>query len=121
PAGGTPLTEPTGAVYFYADGSCLGFGYVDEQGVAMLTVGSLAVGAHTITASYTGDGVFGGSDSAGMIQTVLANGTGISSPNSSLPTSYYGDDVTFTVQVTPVGGTPLTGPTGAVYFYADDS
>jgi Bacterial Ig-like domain (group 3) len=56
---------------FFRDGaSALGTGVVNASGVATFSTSSLAVGAHSITAYYAGDGNFSASTSAAITQTV---------------------------------------------------
>jgi hypothetical protein len=112
-----PVTgTPTGTVVFYADGVSLGSAPL-SGGVATLSTGSLYIGNHTITASYSGDAIFAAS-SGTLSQVVKANNT-TTSLSSSLNPSYRTQSVTFTATVAP-SGTPLTRPpTGSVTFYAD--
>src|SRR6202012_5512502 len=48
-------SNPTGTVTFYDGSTALGSAVTLSQGTASLQLSSLAVGAHTITASYSGD------------------------------------------------------------------
>ncbi|WP_456715276.1 putative Ig domain-containing protein [Bradyrhizobium sp. USDA 4353] len=63
--GGTP----TGTVTFNDNGSPIGTGAL-TGGVATLAISTLAVGSHTITASYGGSALFTASTSPGLAQTV---------------------------------------------------
>jgi LPXTG-site transpeptidase (sortase) family protein len=65
PGAGTP----TGAVEFFDGGISLGTGTL-VGGQAIFSTTSLAVGSHTITATYLGDVNFGGSTSPGLTQVV---------------------------------------------------
>jgi Bacterial Ig-like domain (group 3) len=56
-SGGTP----TGTVTFLDGGSPIGSGTLGSNGQTSFTIATLAVGNHTITASYPGDGTFAGS------------------------------------------------------------
>ena len=60
---------PTGTVSFYDGTTLLGTGSVNA-GTAMLSAGALAVGAHSITAFYTGDANFNQNTSAATTVTV---------------------------------------------------
>jgi Bacterial Ig-like domain (group 3)/Autotransporter beta-domain len=60
---------PTGTVLFKDGGVVIGSGTL-AGGVATFTTSSLALGTHTITATYTGSGNFGISTSAPLLQTV---------------------------------------------------
>ncbi|MGH9126076.1 MAG: beta strand repeat-containing protein, partial [Acidimicrobiales bacterium] len=69
PGAGTP--GGTGSVQFEDNGSPLGAAQTPVNGVAMLSVSTLAVGTHPITAVYAGDGNFNGSTSSpAVVQTV---------------------------------------------------
>jgi RHS repeat-associated protein len=111
PGAGTP----TGMVQFIVDGSNFGSPVSLSGGSATLATSSLAVGTHTITASYAGDTNFNASTSANLTQTVnqaaTTTTTLTSSPNPASP----GQTITFTVSVTP--NAPGSGaPTGMVTF-----
>jgi len=66
PGAGTP----TGTVTFKDGPSTLGTGTLNGSGQAMFTISTLAVGSHSITASYGGDANFNGSTSSKLTQTV---------------------------------------------------
>jgi hypothetical protein len=104
---------PTGTVAFTEGTAALGNRTLDATGRATLSISSLAVGKHTITATYSGSGNFvasRGSDSDyPQIIESFASATALtSSPNPSVS----GQPVTFTAKVTSAGGTP----TGTVDF-----
>ncbi len=65
-SGGTP----TGTVTFKDGATTLGSGTLDGSGQATFTTASLALGSHSITAVYGGDGSFTGSTSAVLVQSV---------------------------------------------------
>src|SRR5581483_11128396 len=115
---GTPVEGLTGPVYFYVDDGYVGYANVDTSGVATLTVSNVPAGSHAVIAAYQGDGVFEPSTSAASSLTVLTNDATVTL-TSSLNPAYVAQSVTFTVNVAPSGGTPFTGPTGTIYFYAD--
>lgn len=69
---------PTGTLTFYADGTSLGSATLDNNGVATLTVSTLAAGNRSITATYSGDATFGSSTSAALTQTVNPADTTVS-------------------------------------------
>jgi hypothetical protein len=66
PGSGTP----TGTVTFKDGGKVLGTATLDASGKASYSTSSLSVGAHSITAVYSGDGNFGGSTSSVLTQNV---------------------------------------------------
>jgi hypothetical protein len=101
-------SSATGTVTFYAGGKNLGNSSVDE-GTAMLTVSSLPVGPHTVTADYSGDANHSASDSSPITQIVRDPTATIltASPNPSK----LNQTVTLTATVTP------STATGTVTFY----
>jgi hypothetical protein len=109
PGTGTPV----GTVQFSVDGAPLGgpVNLVNGEAASAFTSG-LTLGAHTVTATYSGDGNFAGS-SAMLTQTV-ANGTTTTITSSANP-STSGQQVTFTATVTPVVAGAGT-PSGTVQF-----
>jgi autotransporter-associated beta strand protein len=115
PGAGTP----TGAVTFL-DGTTPLAPAVTLQNVggkfqAALTLSSLALGGHTITASYPGDTNFTGGTSNAVGQTVNASDTVTQLTSSQNPSS-FGQSVTFTATVSPkIPGGGL--PQGTVTFF----
>ncbi|HRK45122.1 MAG TPA: Ig-like domain-containing protein, partial [Nocardioides sp.] len=101
--------DPTGTVTFTDGATVLGSAPVDGSGEASLETSTLAVGAHTITATYSGDDNNGVS-SDDLVQTVDKLGTATTLA-SSLNPSTTADSVTLTATVT---GGPT--PTGSVTF-----
>lgn len=110
---GTGLT-PTGTVIFTIDGTNFGSVAIDASGDATFIIDSLAVGSHTVTATYSGDVNYAGETTSPVTQVVNAVATGTAVTSSQNPSS-LGDDVTFTAAVT--GGSP----TGTVTFSVDGS
>jgi hypothetical protein len=104
---------PGGSVTFYDGGANLGSAPV-QGGQASLTIASLAVGSHAITAVYGGDDGANGSTSPALTQEVQKANTATSlaaTPNPAAP----GQAVTFTAMVGVVA--PGDGsPTGIVTF-----
>ncbi|HBI25381.1 TPA: hypothetical protein DDX30_01165 [Candidatus Wolfebacteria bacterium] len=108
---------PSGTVTFFDGVVSLGDGTL-SGGVATLATSSLAVGAHSITATYNGDTNFNASTSAAVSQTVNKANITITLA-SSLNPSTYGDLVTFTATTTSGLGTPsgtVTFKNGGVAF-----
>src|SRR3989449_343869 len=104
---------PTGTVVFKDGATTLGVVTL-VNGSASLVTSALAAGAHSLTASYSGDLEFSASTSAVRIQTVNPGQTTTtltSTPNPSLA----GQTVTLSTTVTAVA--PAVGvPTGTVTF-----
>jgi hypothetical protein len=112
PGGGVP----SGTVTFNDGTTVLGTGSLDSTGRAVLTRSGLAVGSHSISASYGGDSNFNGSSSAVLSQTVNQDSTRTTLVSSADPAK-VGQAVTFTATVSagaPGTGTP-SGP-GSVTF-----
>jgi len=105
--GGTP----TGTVTFSADGATLGTAMLDASGSAGLSNSGLAVGSHSITVSYSGDGNDAPSTSASISQVVGTISTGTALGESSTGGTTPGVLLVATV-VGPAG--PV--PTGTVTF-----
>jgi Bacterial Ig-like domain (group 3)/FlgD Ig-like domain len=80
PAPGTP----TGTVTFYDGASSIGTGTLDGSGVAVLSISSLAVGTHTLKATYATDGSYATSTSSDVAHEVKAKIVATSSGAGSL-------------------------------------
>ncbi|HEY6251346.1 MAG TPA: Ig-like domain repeat protein, partial [Candidatus Angelobacter sp.] len=113
PGAGTP----TGTVTFLDGGSSIGTGTLNG-GVATFANANLAVGSHTITASYVGDGNFIGSISSltGNPQVVNNAKTTMLVTSSANP-SVTGQTITFTATVSPVS--PGAGSPGGTVTFLD--
>ena len=112
PGAGTP----TGTVEFFDGTTLLGSGTPTTPGVWTLSTAALTAGSHPdITAQYSGDNNFLGSDSPSFSQTTGQSGSTTTVTSSPSP-SVFGQSVAFTVIVAatlPGGGTG----TGAVDFF----
>jgi parallel beta-helix repeat protein len=104
-------TTVTGIVTFMDGTNSLGTVSV-VNGVAKLDLTTLAVGSHSITAVYTGDGNYAGSSSAVLSQVVKQTSAVPTTTTlaTSLNPSRFGDVVTFTATVSS------TSATGVVSF-----
>jgi len=108
---------PTGTVTFMDGSTTLGTGTMQVVGgvdLATYSTSAFAIGSHSISAVYGGDGNFTISTSAALSQTVNKAATS-SIVVSSVNPSAYGQSVTFTATVSasaPGAGTP----TGTVTF-----
>src|SRR5579871_6118266 len=103
---------PTGVVTFSDGSTSIGQGTLATSGgttTASFTTSSLAIGNHTITASYSGDSNFLASTVA-MTQTVGKTGTTTVVVSSTNP-SGLGQSTTFTATISSSGN-----PTGVVTF-----
>ena len=111
PGVGTPGTTVT----FLDGGSPIGTGTL-SGGTTTFSASALAVGNHTITAAYNGDGNFNTSTGSLTGNPQVVNKANTSTAvTSSLNSSAFGQSVTFTATITAVE--PGTGtPTGTVTF-----
>jgi len=106
---GSP-TAATGSVSFYDGATKIGTGTLaGNPAVATFLTSTLAVGTHSITASYAGDS----DNSAGtspIVSQVVNTAASSITVTSSLNPSNFGQSVTFTATVTAATGTgTLTG------------
>jgi len=111
--GSTTVSNPSGTVTFLDGTVTLGTGTL-SGGTATFTISVLAVGSHSITASYGGDTNFTGSTSAVLTQTVNKDSNTVSVASSVNP-SDFGQSVTFTATVTVVAP-GASSPSGTVTF-----
>ncbi len=110
PGSGTP----TGIVTFRDNSAILGSDVINGSGEATISISVLAVGAHNITAEYSGDANFNASIGGPLAQMVNKASTSTVLA-SSLNPCVFGQTVTFTATVSAVS--PGSGtPTGAVIF-----
>ncbi len=100
----------TGAVTFLDGATSLGTATVSSN-IAQLSLSSLSVGSHSITAKYSGDGNFTASTSGAVTQTVNQAAT-TTAVASNLNPATLGQAVVFTATLQSAGGTP----TGTVTF-----
>jgi hypothetical protein len=102
----SPSGIPTGTVSFLDGTTPLGSGTL-SGGVATLTTSSLAVGTHSITAVYSGDGNFAAATSACLTQMIQDFNLNISTSAGSTAsqTVVPGGTAIYTLIVTPTGGT----------------
>ena len=101
---------PTGSITFMDGTTQLGTVNLSKLGFVTFTTSSLAVGSHTITATYSGDNNYLPSTSSILNQKVNKANTTTNLTSSANP-STSGKSVTFTASISPVGAT------GTVTFY----
>ena len=99
----------TGSVQFFDGAASLGTSAV-SSGTAAITVSSLVLGAHSITAVYSGDANYNSVTSAALPQTVNKAGTTTALSSSANPVAQK-KPVSFTATVTP------STATGTVQFF----
>ncbi|HEY5170774.1 MAG TPA: Ig-like domain repeat protein [Acidimicrobiia bacterium] len=105
---------PTGTVVFNDGTTTLGSDSLDGSGTAALTISALAVGSHTITATYSGDASFAAGASRGLTQPVNGAATATVISSSGSP-SVFGQPVTLTSSVSVLAPGSAV-PTGTVVF-----
>jgi len=106
----SPSSGATGSVTFMDGAVPLDTAALNTSGVATFSISTLAVGTHSITAQYSGDGTHTGSTSPTLFQTVNKATTTISLTSNDNP-SKVGQPVTFTATVSP------STATGTVQFF----
>jgi ELWxxDGT repeat protein len=112
PAAGS--ATPVGSVTFRDGGVVIAAVPIDPTGKALLLTTSLALGNHSITATFGGAGVFGGSTSSAVAVNVRVAATATLATSAAAISS--GQSVVLTATVGPAsGGTPQ--PLGTVTFY----
>jgi hypothetical protein len=106
--GGTP----SGNVVFKDGANVVGTGTLNASGVATATVTTLAVGSHTIVATYSGD-TDDTASTSNAVTIVVQAATTVTSLTASPNPSDYGQAVTLSAAVSGNGATP----TGSVTFF----
>jgi Bacterial Ig-like domain (group 3)/FG-GAP-like repeat len=109
PSGSGPM--PTGSVNLLDGASILSAGSLDGSGKLVLSTSSLSLGAHTLTAQYSGDSTYGPAASPAIIQTVNKSNAAVNL-SSAINPSVFGQSVSFSVSVSASGGSGV--PTGTV-------
>jgi uncharacterized protein (TIGR03118 family) len=94
---------PTGQIVFHDGKTSLGTSPLDGAGVAVLRINTLAAGAHSITASYAGDGKFDVSTSAAITINVTSADFSLQATPSSAAV-IAGQSTQFMLTVTSAGG-----------------
>ncbi len=107
---------PSGGIVTFSDESTVLGTVTLSGGTASMTIASLPVGSHTISASYNGDGTFNRSTSAGTGQGVNQGNTTTTLASTAVNPSVVLQSVEFTATVAasaPAAGTP----SGTVTFF----
>ena len=104
----TTSGAPTGSVNFMDGSTSLGSSMLDNTGIAVLTLSTLASGAHSVTAVYAGDSSFNNITSGAVIETVqdfqLSGGSGGGSGTVLSATVLPGGIAIYQLQVAPTNG-----------------
>jgi hypothetical protein len=116
--------HPTGLVPFFDGNAAIGLGKVSAvTGIAPISISSLGLGLHNLSALYEGDNLYAGERSNHIVETVVTPAvvSPLLSPTVSavrLPASYVaGDRGTISVSINDTGDGPAKGKV-AVQLYA---
>ena len=101
-----PLGGSTGTIAFYDGSAQIGSGPI-SNGAVSVTTSSLAVGTHKITAAYSGDNNYGPANSNPI--TVVVQDFNLTASGGGTATVLPASHTTFTLMLTPVGGSTLPG------------
>ena len=115
--GQSGVGTPTGTITFAADGTSVATAILNGSGIGALTnaIPALAVGSHTVSASYAGDANFKASTSAGVSLTITKGPTTVQvQPAATTPGVGTTNNVTIYVQTTSTGN----APTGTVTLFS---
>jgi len=104
---GSGSVIPTGAVTFLDGATLLSSGTLDATGSASFSTNALAVGTHSITASYAGDSNYAAAATI-LVQTITSASTQVVLTASTNPAT-FGSALTLKAVVTSNGGL-ATGP-----------
>lgn len=99
--------SPNGAVQFFDGTNSLGNGTLNATGTTTLSISTLTLGSHTITATYVGDGFNLPSTSAALAEKIEQGTT--TSLTASAATLSAGAPLKLTAVVTGTASQPLTG------------
>jgi subtilase family serine protease len=115
--GESGVGTPTGTLTFAADGTSVGTATLGAAGtgVSSSAISALAVGSHTVSASYAGDANFKASNSAGVSLSIAKGPTTVQVQPAATTTG-----VGTTIQVTILVNTTSNGlaPTGTVTLFS---
>ncbi|HLJ96973.1 MAG TPA: Ig-like domain-containing protein, partial [Gemmataceae bacterium] len=119
---GNASISPTGMVIFSDGGTSIAQGTLSTSGgitTASFSTANLAVGNHSITASYSGDTNFSANSVTALTQIVNKESTSMAVLSSANP-SIAGQNVTFTATIS-MAAAGVGTPTGTVQFQIDGS
>jgi len=94
---------PAGQIAFLDGNTVLGMAPLDASGIAVLRVNTLALGAHSLTATFAGDEKFGSSSSA-VVTTTIASPDFSVGANPASATVTAGQSTQFMLTIVPAGG-----------------
>jgi parallel beta-helix repeat protein len=99
---------PTGTVMFQEGGTPLGSGVLSTTGIATLSISTLAVGSHTVTAYYGASSSDNASTSNPVVQVVNPAQTSVSLTGRPNPAA-VGQTVTLVATISAANGMPASG------------
>jgi hypothetical protein len=102
----SPVISPTGSVTFFDGTTSLGPATV-TAGTAALSISSLGVGPHSITATYSGDSNFNTLTTPSLTETIQDFSIAVS--GSSSTTASPGGSAVYALVVNPLNGNTLPG------------
>ena len=107
------FSSPTGTVTFTDNGNALNTVLINTEGLAEYTTGTLAVGAHSIAASYSGDSSYNKSTGTpGTVAFTVVKGATQVAVSSAVGTIAQGQTTTLTALIETDGAG--VAPTGSV-------
>ena len=118
--------RPIGVVQFFDGDAVLGVGTINAGGIATIYPTKLTLGTHSITAHYSGDGVYKSVTSSPIMEVVVEPNQTTplvqpSIPSVQLPKEYVpGDRGVANVAITDIGDGPAVGVVG-LQLYASTS
>ncbi|MBB5342420.1 Ig-like domain repeat protein [Tunturibacter empetritectus] len=96
-------SAPTGSVTFYDGTAALGTSPINAAGLGTISLSSLTVGSHSLTAAYSGD-TYNGTSTSPAITQVVVKATTTTTLTASASTTPVGAPVTFTATVAGSSG-----------------
>jgi hypothetical protein len=96
-------SAPTGSVTFYDGSASLGSSPINAAGLGTISLSSLTVGSHSLTAAYSGD-AYNGTSTSPAITQVVVKATTTTTLTASASTTPVGAPVTFTATVAGSSG-----------------
>jgi len=106
--------RPTGSVIFYDGSAQLGSATLNSLGGASFSTSTLAVGANSLTASYSGDGNYNVASSTAVSVTITPLGTAVPTVTATATPATITSAQTDTVAVSVAGTAGGATPTGTV-------
>jgi hypothetical protein len=113
----TGTGKPTGTVTFFEGETALGEASVNSSSAAIFIINTLNIGAHSITAVYSGDSAFSYSSTASALVQTITKGVPQVKAVAYPVSPVYGQPLVFNASFSLVS--PLILPTGTIQFTLD--